>query len=223
MDTEARLLERDRSFPAEGRGKERSRFGVLPRWQRGSWVLVACAAAFYLVNAFVAQPFLIPSGSMEDTLRIGDRVLVDKLAYRLGEEPKRGDIVVFDGAGSFTQEKKGNDYIKRVLGVGGDRVTCCDKRGRITVNGRPVKETYLYPGNTPSRVAFDIGVPQGRLWVMGDHRDDSRDSRDHLGDPGGGTVPVGQVIGRAEWVVWPLDRMRTLPASSGLALDAAHG
>jgi signal peptidase I len=221
MDTEARLSERDRSFTAEGRGEERSRFGVLPRWQRGAWVLVACAAVLYLVNAFVAQPFLIPSGSMEDTLRIGDRVLVDKLGYRLGEEPRRGDIVVFDGAGSFTQEENGNDYIKRVLGVGGDRVTCCDKRGRILVNGRPVNETYLYPGNTPSRVAFDIRVPQGRLWVMGDHRDDSQDSRDHLGDPGGGTVPVDKVIGRAEWVVWPLNRSRTLTASS--SLDAAHG
>ena len=186
-----------------------------------AWVLVACAAVLSVVNAFVAQPFLIPSGSMEDTLRIGDRVLVNVMAHHFGEEPKRGDIVVFDGAGSFTQEENGNNYIKRVLGAGGDRVTCCDKRGRITVNGRPVSETYLYPGNSASRVAFDIRVPQGRLWVMGDHRDDSGDSRDHLGDPGGGTVPLDRVIGRAEWVIWPLDHRRTLSASS--SLDAAHG
>jgi signal peptidase I len=221
MDTEATTSERDRSSAADERGEERSRFGVVARWQRCAWVLFACVAALYLVNAFVAQPFLIPSGSMEDTLRIGDRVLVDKLAYRFGASPKRGDIVVFDGAGSFTQEETGTDYIKRVIGVGGDRVICCDKRGRITVNGRPLNESYLYPGNTASRVPFDIRVPQGRLWVMGDHRDDSRDSRDHLGDPGGGTVPLGEVIGRAEWIVWPLSRTRALSASS--SLDTAHG
>jgi signal peptidase I len=221
MDIKAAVSERDRSFSADEWEEGRSRSGVVPRWQRCAWVLIACAAALYLVNAFVAQPFLIPSGSMEDTLRIGDRVLVDKLAYRFGEQPKRGDIVVFDGADSFTQTETGTDYIKRVIGVGGDRVTCCDRRGRITVNGHPVNETYLYPGNTPSRVPFDIRVPPGRLWVMGDHRDDSLDSRDHLGDPGGGTVPLDKVIGRAEWVVWPPAHRRSLslPPSS----DAAHG
>lgn len=231
MDKEAISSERGRSSTAEERGEERSRSGVMPvmagmpRWQRGARVLIACAAVLYPVNAFVAQPFLIPSGSMEDTLRIGDRVLVDKLAYRFGQQPQRGDIVVFDGAGSFTQTENGTDYIKRVIGVGGDRVTCCDKRGRITVNGHPVDETYLYPGNMPSRVPFDIRVPQGRLWVMGDHRDDSRDSRDHLGDPGGGTVPLDKVIGRAEWIIWPLDRGRSLslPPSSSSSPYAPHG
>lgn len=176
---------------------------------------MACVAVLFLVNAFVAQPFVIPSGSMENTLRVGDRVLVDKLAYRFGGTPQRGDVVVFDGEGSFVQEPGGSDYIKRVIGVGGDRVTCCDKLGRITVNGRAVTETYLYPGESPSRVPFDIEVPEGRLWVMGDHRDDSRDSRDHLGDPGGGTVPVGKVIGRAEWIVWPWGHWRSL--------DRVHG
>ncbi|MGW3246006.1 signal peptidase I [Streptomyces sp. NPDC001070] len=168
-----------------------------------------------VINVFVAQPFVIPSGSMENTLRAGDRVLVNKLAYRFGSAPARGDIVVFDGKGSFVQGSGGTDYVKRVIGVGGDRVTCCDRRGRITVNGRPIDENYLYPGDTPSRVAFDIEVPKGRLWVMGDHRADSRDSRDHLGDPGGGTVPVEKVIGRAEATIWPLDRRRSL--------DGAHG
>lgn len=212
MDTEVHLPERDRADAAERRD-ERSRFGV--RTQRYALLVVAAAAVVALVNVFVAQPFEIPSGSMENTLRAGDRVLVNKLAYRFGGMPARGDVVVFDGGGSFVQGSGGTDFVKRVVGVGGDRVTCCDSRGRITVNGRPLDETYLYPGDTPSRVAFDIEVPKGRLWVMGDHRADSRDSRDHLGDPGGGTVPVDKVIGRAEATIWPLGRRRSL--------DDAHG
>ncbi|MFG2304257.1 signal peptidase I [Actinacidiphila glaucinigra] len=212
MDTEVHLPERDRADAAERRD-ERSRFGV--RTQRYALLVVAAAAVVALVNVFVAQPFEIPSGSMENTLRAGDRVLVNKLAYRFGGMPARGEIVVFDGGGSFVQGSGGTDFVKRVVGVGGDRVTCCDSRGRITVNGRPLDETYLYPGDTPSRVAFDIEVPKGRLWVMGDHRADSRDSRDHLGDPGGGTVPVDKVIGRAEATIWPLGRRRSL--------DGAHG
>jgi signal peptidase I len=179
-----------------------------------------------LVTAFVARPYQVPSGSMEGTLRIGDRVLVDKLAYRFGGTPRRGDVIVFDGDGSFTREP-GTDFVKRVIGVGGDRVTCCDAEGRILVNGHPLDETYLYPGNTPSRVRFDIVVPDGKLWVMGDHRDDSRDSRDHLGEPGGGTVPVGRVIGRADWVLWPAGhwtRLRRPATFSGVPAPAgAHG
>lgn len=162
-----------------------------------------CVAVLLLVSQFVAQPYEVPSGSMENTLRVGDRVLVNKLAYRFGGTPRRGDVIVFDGKDSFTQSS-GTDYVKRVIGVGGDRVTCCDARGRLLVNGHPIDEGYLRPGDVPSQVAFDIVVPDGRLWVMGDHRDDSRDSRDHLGDPGGGTVPVGRVIGRAEWIAWPV-------------------
>jgi signal peptidase I len=153
---------------------------------------------------------------MEDTLRVGDRVLVNKLAYRFGSEPRRGDIVVFDGKDSFVQDRSGTDFVKRVVGVGGDRVICCDRLGRITVNGHPLDEkNYLYPGDTPSRVPFDIEVPEGRLWVMGDHRDDSLDSRDHLGDPGGGTVPVDEVIGRADLIIWPLSRLRSLAGARG--------
>ncbi|WP_407549714.1 signal peptidase I [Streptomyces sp. Pv4-95] len=237
MDNDAQLSERDRS-PAPDQGPEqRSRSArFLARSaglrQRPVTLLALCAAFLLLLSAFVAQPFLIPSSSMENTLRIGDRVLVNKLAYRFGDDPRRGDVVVFDGTGSFVHSEPGEnpvtallrgagaalglarpaetDYVKRVIGVGGDRVTCCDKRGRIEVNGEPVAEGYLYPGNAPSSVEFDIEVPEGKLWVMGDHRARSRDSRDHLGEAGGGTVPVDKVIGRADWITWPVGRWTTL-------------
>lgn len=220
-------------------GKERlSRLGP---WQRAALLAGLCAASIGLLSSYVVQPFLIPSGSMETTLRAGDRVLVNKLAYRFGEEPQRGDVVVFDGTGSFDREspaanpvtgllRKGaaavglakpdeTDYIKRVVGIGGDRVICCDKRGSITVNGEAIDEGYLYPGDTPSQVPFDIVVPHGKLWLMGDHRSRSSDSRDHLGEPGGGMVPIERVIGRADWIGWPYDRWATLERGLG----PAHG
>jgi signal peptidase I len=244
MDTEAEnFAERDRWSVPRGR-TERSRSIVCIRWhglglcQKAALLAIACLAVLCLVNTFLAQPFVIPSGSMENTLQIGDRVLVDKLAYRFGNQPRRGDVVVFDGTGSFLREAPPEnpmtsliggvgrlvglvpldqtDFIKRVVGIGGDRVTCCDKQGRITVNRQPVDErSYLYPGDTPSQVRFDIVVPRGKLWVMGDHRSDSSDSRDHLGDPGGGTVPVGEVIGRADWIIWPFGRTGPLGGAYG--------
>ncbi|MFD3838752.1 signal peptidase I [Streptomyces sp. NPDC058642] len=214
MDTEAQQTERDRSSrPSESEeisdteGQEgRSRFALvswITQWLPGgrlSLTLLVCLLFLLSLNAFVAQPFQIPSGSMENGLRIGDRVLVNKLAYRFGAEPRRGDVVVFDGTGYFGDA----DYIKRVVGVGGDHVACCDKEGRIQVNGRSVDESsFLYPGDSPSSVDFDVVVPDGTLFVLGDHRGGSSDSRDHLGSPGGGMIPVTEVIGRADWIVWP--------------------
>ncbi|MER8089477.1 signal peptidase I [Streptomyces sp. NPDC058316] len=252
MDTEAKPSERDRSSaPATG-SEEGSRFSRIPdrltaslSWRRTAALGAVCAVFVLLLSAFVVQPFLIPSGSMESTLRVGDRVLVNKLAYRFGSVPQRGDVVVFDGAGSFVQEAPREnpvtgllhgaaaslglvrpaetDYVKRVVGVGGDRVVCCDRRGRIEVNGRPVDEDYLYPGDVPSRVRFDIVVPDGTLWMMGDHRSNSRDSRDHLGEPGGGMVPVDRVIGRVDWIGWPLGRLGPLPDSAAFAGVRAPG
>ncbi|KUM68007.1 signal peptidase I [Streptomyces curacoi] len=238
MDTEAQPTERDRSSrPSDSEeisdteGQEgRSRFALVP-WiaerlpgGRISLTLLFLLVFVLLLNTFVLRPFQIPSGSMESGLRVGDRVLVNKLAYRFGAEPQRGDVVVFDGTGYFGDA----DYIKRVVGVGGDHVVCCDKEGRIQVNGRSVDEsTFLYAGDSPSTVPFDVVVPDGTLFVLGDHRSASSDSRDHLGSPGGGMIPVDDVIGRADWIVWPTahwtrlhrpDAYARVPAAAG-----AHG
>ncbi len=163
---------------------------------------------------------------MENTLNVGDRVLVNRLVYH-SRPIERGDVVVFDGTDSFVPASAattrdpisalvvglgqslgvvspdGSDFVKRVIGVAGDHVQCCDAQGRLLINGKPLDETYLYPGDVPSTLAFDAVVPEGKLWVMGDHRSDSADSRAHLGDPGGGMVSTSKVVGRVMAVVWP--------------------
>ncbi|MEU2749595.1 signal peptidase I [Streptomyces collinus] len=235
MDTEAQPTERDRSSrPSASEGttseaagsEDRSRFALVSRlssWIPGGRItltLLVCLLFLLLLSTFVLRPFQIPSGSMEQGLRIGDRVLVNKLAYRFGAVPQRGDIVVFDGTGYFGHA----DYIKRVVGVGGDRVVCCDREGRIQVNGRPVDESgFLYPGDSPSAVPFDVVVPGGTLFVLGDHRSDSSDSRDHLGSPGGGMIPVGDVVGRADWIVWPFGHATRLHRPGAYARVPAAG
>ncbi|MFI9156991.1 signal peptidase I [Kitasatospora aureofaciens] len=205
-----------------------------------------CLAALLLVNAFVARPFTVPSGSMEDTLQPGDRLIANQLAYAFGGHPRRGDIVVFDGVGSFLPEPAGQPgfwdnvrsvgrdlglvpagntvYVKRVIGVGGDRVRSTGPGAPLTVNGVPVDETsYLAPGDQPSGVAFDVVVPPGELFVLGDHRSASRDSRDHLGEPGGGFVPEDKVIGRADWVVYPFSRLTGLDRPSAFTAVTGTG
>ena len=199
-------------------------------------VLIAVTLTL-LLRLLVVQAFYIPSGSMEPTLSVGDRVLVSKLAY-VGSAVARGDVVVFDGGGTFAPETPASassgllgrladavggflgvapserDFVKRVVGVGGDRVACCDAAGRLTVNGAALAEPCVKAGDPASDVRFDVVVPPGRLWLMGDHRSDSADSRAHLGDPGGGTVPVDRVVGKVVLTFWPVAHAGHPSASS---------
>jgi signal peptidase I len=206
-----------------------------------------------LIKTFLIQAFFIPSGSMENTLQVRDRVLVNKLVYQL-REVHRGEVVVFDGEGSFTEPESvlpeptnpvqrvlgsvagflgvgapgEKDFIKRVIAVGGDRVACCTD-GQVTVqpsgSDRPVElvEPYVFINSEPQPFceagstaeacppgAPGVLVPEGRLWVMGDHRDASRDSRAYTNNADNGTVDVDQVIGRAFVIVWPVGNATVL-------------
>ena len=205
-----------------------------------------------LIKAFLIQAFYIPSGSMQQTLELRDRVLVNKLVYNF-RDIHRGEVVVFNGLDSFTPEvtiaEPSNgvqrvlraissavgvgapgekDFIKRVIGVPGDRVACCSPEGKVTVQPegaeQPValEEPYVFQDDSQPFCAAGAGesscpegapgvlVPEGRLWVMGDHRNSSSDSRAHIDDENSGTVPQDKVIGRAFVIVWPLDRARVL-------------
>ncbi|MEU7426892.1 signal peptidase I [Streptomyces sp. NPDC048362] len=212
-----------------------------PRKQRSFWkelpilVVIALVLAL-LIKTFLVQAFSIPSDSMQNTLQQGDRVLVDKLTPWFGSEPGRGEVVVFHDPDNWlagepapnpnavqkvlswiglmpSAEEK--DLIKRVIGVGGDTVEC-NKTGPLTVNGKALNEPYVYPGNTPCTDddlggQFKVKVPKGYIWVMGDHRQNSRDSRYNQSDKHHGMVPVKDVVGRAIVKAWPINRWGTLP------------
>ncbi|MGO1228267.1 signal peptidase I [Brachybacterium sp. AOP42-C2-15] len=162
-----------------------------------------------LAREFVAQPFRVPSASMSPTLEPGDVLLADRSQRGTAE---RGDIVVFDGIGYFAPSASDGDryWVKRVIAIDGDRVTCCDPNGAITVDGVPLEEPYLPEGTVPSEIEFDLQVPAGHMFVLGDNRADSTDSRHLLGAPGGGMVPLDRVVGEADRIVWPLTRSGAL-------------
>jgi signal peptidase I len=213
-------------------------------WRELLTIVVAAAVLTLLVTAFVVQVYKIPSASMENTLQINDRVLVNKLVYHF-RGIARGDIVVFSGQDSWGPnaappssdpvvrlfddvlsdiglQSSQTYYIKRVIGLPGDKVACCTD-GKVTVNGVPLSETsYIYPGNAPSSFTFKVTVPAGHLWVMGDHRGDSEDSRYHTGNPGGGAIPESEVVGRAFLIIWPPSQITDLPIPSTFQQAGLH-
>ena len=183
-----------------------------PLWRELPILIVVAIGVAIVVRAFVMQTFYIPSQSMEQTLQINDRVLVNKLVYNF-RDPKRGEVVVFRAPESWRSDPNESDFIKRVIAVGGDHVMCCDSEQRLVINGKPLEEPYLYVSedgvrDQASNQPFEVTVPEGRLWVMGDHRSQSGDSREHFlrtQDPDAATIPVDAVVGRAFAVFWPLD------------------
>ncbi|MEV6974249.1 signal peptidase I [Kitasatospora sp. NPDC093806] len=230
----------DDSGPADGTEDRPDRNERKPRsfWKELPILIGIALVLALVIKTFFVQAFSIPSESMQNTLQVGDRVLVDKLTPWFGAEPERGEVVVFHDPGGWladepTKESSNSfvrgvqdvlsfvglmpsdnekDLIKRVIAVGGDTVEC-EGEGPVKVNGVALDEPYVFPGNTPcgTKPFAPVHVPEGSIWVMGDHRADSLDSRFHMDQPGGGTVPVDEVIGRAFVVAWPINRWSTLP------------
>lgn len=220
------------------RGKRRRR---LPALLEVPLLIVIALSLSLFVRTFVLESFYIPSGSMEQTLLIGDRVVVNKLVYDF-RDPRRGEVVVFRGTDSWAPEQQDRhnasglsfvvrgvgkligfgppgekDFVKRVIGLPGDVVGCCDSAGRFTVNGRGLTEPYIFDNNPLEQRSFGpITVPKDRLFVMGDHRGRSKDSRAYLADGVSGTIPRQNVIGRAFVKVWPVTHWGTLPIPSTL-------
>lgn len=192
-----------------------------------------------LIKSFLVQFFYIPSGSMENTLQIRDRVAVNRIPF-IGNNVSRGDVIVFrDPAGWLPEadSDSGNRVtnaiheglvivgvvpnpakqylVKRVIGVAGDKVVAKDQV--LTINGKPTSEPYIFAGNTPSDTDFNITVPQGKVWVMGDHRGASADSRFHQDDVNNGMVPVEKITGRVVATIWPFERVGFISSQDPLS------
>jgi len=197
-------------------------------------IVVALVVSLF-IKTFVIQFFFIPSGSMENTLQIDDRVAVNRLPF-ISNDIKRGDVVVFRDPDNWLPAadietapfviakakaalvavgvlpNPAKQYlVKRIVGVEGDRVICCTTTGKITVNGQEMIEPYIFAGNVPSDMNFDVTVPKGKLWVMGDHRGASADSRFHQDDINKGFVPLNRVTGRVLAVIWPIKNISLVP------------
>ncbi|MBE0011569.1 signal peptidase I [Arthrobacter sp. AET 35A] len=225
--SEARAARRDGSSKKKGDDGDRGLLG----WLKEILIIVGIAILLsFLIKTFLFRAFFIPSGSMENTLEIDDRIFVNQLVPA-PFELQRGDVVVFQdtegwlpapppgvGPGAnwvkdglifvgLLPDDTQQHLVKRVIGMAGDRVVCCDDDGRITVNGEPLEEPYLYPGASPSDTEFDVTVPEGKIWVMGDHRNASADSRANTDKPNSGFIDVDDVEGKAAVIAWPLDRM----------------
>ncbi|MEP6816369.1 MAG: signal peptidase I [Marmoricola sp.] len=221
--------------PGAGRGAGHKERKQLPLWQETILLLVIALVLAIVIKAFFVQAFYIPSPSMEPQFVKNDRILVQKVSY-WGGGPVRGDIIVFKDPGgwltaqdtaSHSGVKKlmetiglypaGGHLVKRVIATGGDHVVCCDSQGRITINGGPLTEPYLPKDTAPSLTRFDVNVPKGYLWMMGDNRGNSSDSREHMGGPGGGFVADDLVVGKVFALVWPASRAELIHRPSGFA------
>jgi len=203
-------------------------------------IIIAALVVSIIVKTFLIHFFYIPSGSMENTLQVGDRIAVNKFGA-LFTDIKRGEVVVFsdpdkwlgnsaesDDSGIGAVVKTGlitvgvlpdpaKQYlIKRVIGVGGDKVVCCDKAGKVQVNGVSITEPYIFAGDKPSDMQFNVDIPKGFIWVMGDHRGASADSRFHPDSANNGMVPLSKVVGRAVFVVWPFTDIGLIPKGEDL-------
>ena len=207
--------------------KPKSAKKSMPLWQETILLLLLALVLAVVIKTLFVQAFYIPSPSMEPQFIQNDRILVQKVSYWGGGSPQRGDIVVFADPGGwlgasesdtahtwFTKGMEkiglypaGGHLVKRVIGVGGDRVVCCDPKGRLTVNGHALNEkSYLPKGTVPSEKNFDITVPKGDLWLMGDNRANSYDSRGHMEDKGAGFVDAKLVVGKVFALIWPAKR-----------------
>ncbi|MET8358606.1 signal peptidase I [Micromonospora sp. NPDC005171] len=191
-------------------------------WKELPILLGVAILVAVLVRAFVLQTFFIPSPSMENTLKIDDRVLVNKLVYDF-RSPHRGEVIVFKAPTEWSGNPDGEDFIKRVIGIPGDHVVCCDPEERLMINGKSLDEPYIFSmdgvRDKPADQEFDITVPEGRLWVMGDHRSASGDSLEHWQQSGQNiteaTIPEDDVVGRAFTVFWPVNRATWLTVPDG--------
>ncbi len=204
-------------------------------------ILVVVALAVSLViKSFLVQFFYIPSGSMENTLQINDRVAVNKVPF-ISKSINRGDVVVFRDPDNWLPEPYnagGNKYlakvkeglvavgvlpnpakqylVKRVIGVAGDKVECCSKGKKLMINGIEIDEPYIFAGNSASDTKFNVTVPEGKVWVMGDHRAASADSRFHQEDINNGMVPTSKVTGRVIGIIWPIKNIGIVSSFSSL-------
>jgi signal peptidase I len=211
----------------------------IPAWLELVLLLGVALLLSILIKTFLVQMFFVPSESMEPLFIKDDRILVQKVSYWTGDV-QRGDVVVFADPGGWLGPQPplsplqsllstvglypaGGHLVKRVIAVGGDEVMCCDAKGRVTVNGVPLNEkSYIKKGTSPSDRSFDVKVPQGRLWVMGDNRSNSEDSRFHQRLRGRGTIPADDVVGKVWAIVWPLGRFHVIRRPATFDQDFEH-
>jgi signal peptidase I len=202
-------------------------------------VIVALAVSI-VIKTFLVQFFFIPSGSMENTLQVNDRVAVNKVPF-IGKSIKRGDVVVFRDPDNWLPEPYTGDenkylakvkeafvavgvlpnptkqfLVKRVIGIAGDKVECCSKNKKLMINGVEIDEPYIFAGNAASDTDFNVTVPEGKIWVMGDHRGASADSRYHQDDINNGMVPTFRITGKVVGIIWPLKNLGIVHSYSSL-------